>query len=242
MTPGWPRERASQRVAVAIMAKWPRAGEVKTRLVPALSAPEAAQLYEQFLLDKVAQVRALRNAQPVVAFTPESARPVFECIAPDFVLLRQRGDGLGRRLLNGIRDLSAEYPGAVMIDSDTPTLPVTFLQQAVDLVASNGPNVVLGPTEDGGYYLIGMRQPYPGLFRSIPWSTEQVLRQTLQRADGAGLTTACLPPWFDVDTPDDLRRLETALARSAASAPNTARFLARLASARAPARGLVEPR
>ena len=243
MTPGSLHVRASRGVAVAIMAKWPKAGEVKTRLLPALSAPQAAQLYEQFLLDKVTQVRALHNALPAVAFTPESARPVFERIAPDFVLLPQLGGDLGRRLLNAVRDLcAAGHAGAVMVDSDTPTLPVAFLQRAVDLVASERPDVVLGPTMDGGYYLIGMRQPYPGVFRDIPWSTERVLRETLRRADREGLTTACLPPWFDVDTPEDLRRLETMLARSAASAPNTSRFLARLAASRSSDPGTGEPR
>jgi rSAM/selenodomain-associated transferase 1 len=216
------------------MAKWPQAGEVKTRLLPALPAAEVAHLYEHFLLDKVAQVRGLRQAHPVVAFTPESARAEFARMAPDFALLPQRGHDLGRRLLNGIRDLHAEgYAGVMMVDSDTPTLPVTFLQRAIDLLGSESPDVVLGPTEDGGYYLIGMRKPHVEVFGDIPWSTDRVLRETRRRADRAGLTTGCLPPWFDVDTPDDLRRLEAALAQSPGSAPRTARFLARVASSRA---------
>jgi rSAM/selenodomain-associated transferase 1 len=225
-------EPPDRRIAVAIMAKRPQAGEVKTRLLPALPAAEIAGLYEQFLLDKMAQVRALAGAQPVVAFTPEDARAVFERMAPDFALLAQQGHDLGRRLLNGIRDLLADgYAGALMVDSDTPTLPVAYLQRGVDLLMSGGADIVLGPTEDGGYYLIGMRHAYPDLFTDMPWSTDRLLLETLRRAERAGLTTTCLPPWFDVDTPEDLRRLEDAMAHSGTVAHNTAAFLARIASA-----------
>jgi uncharacterized protein len=216
-------------VAVAIMAKAPRPGAVKTRLCPPLVAAEAAALYRCFLLDKIAAVRALVDAQPVLAYTPDEARAEFAALAPDFALVPQRGPDLGARLhatLAGL--LAAGHCGAIAVDSDTPTLPREFLQQAVDCLTRPGPDVVLGPTEDGGYYLIGVRAAHQALFDAVPWSTSAVLEITLRQAAAAGLKAVCLPAWFDVDTPDDLRRLQTMLNDSAATAAagQTGRFLA----------------
>src|SRR5438132_1543962 len=145
-------------VAVAIMAKAPRAGEVKTRLCPPLSLADAAELYRRFLLDKIEQVRSLRTASLAIAYTPAEARVFFEEVAPGFVLVPQRGADLGDRLANSLGELLDKgHRGALAIDSDTPTLPLGFLQQALDLVTTPEIDVVLGPTEDGGYYLIGLR-------------------------------------------------------------------------------------
>ena len=216
----------SSRVAVAIMAKAPRPGAVKTRLCPPLVAAEAAALYRCFLLDKIAAVRALANAQPVVAYTPDDARAEFAALAPDMALVPQRGPDLGARLSTTLADLlAAGHVGAIAVDSDTPTLPREFLQQAVDCLMEPGPDVVLGPTEDGGYYLIGVRAVHRALFDAVPWSTSAVLEVTLRRAAAAGLRAVCLSPWFDVDTPDDLRRLQSALDDGRA-AGETGRFLA----------------
>jgi rSAM/selenodomain-associated transferase 1 len=218
----------SSPVAVAIMAKAPRPGTVKTRLCPPLLAAEAAALYRCFLLDKIAAVGRLVDAQPMVAYTPADARAEFDALAPGFSLVAQHGPDLGARLhatLAGL--LAAGYAGAIAVDSDTPTLPGGFLQQAVDWLTRPGPDVVLGPTEDGGYYLIGLRVAQRELFDTVPWSTPDVLAVTLRRAAAAGLRTACLPSWFDVDTPDDLERLRAALdAGHPATAGQTARFLA----------------
>jgi uncharacterized protein len=218
-------------IAVAIMAKAPRPGAVKTRLCPPLLAAEAAALYRCFLLDKIAAVQALSGVRPMVAYTPDEAQTEFAMLAPDFALVPQRGRDLGARLHTTLASLlAAGHPGAIAVDSDTPTLPREFLQQAVDCLTGPGPDVVLGPTEDGGYYLIGVRVANRALFDDMPWSTSAVLEITLRRAAAAGLQTVCTPAWFDVDTPDDLRRLRTVLdgGRSAAEAGETARFLARL--------------
>jgi uncharacterized protein len=199
-------------VAVAIMAKAPRPGAVKTRLCPPLGPAEAAALYRCFLLDKIAAVRALADAHPVIAFTPDDARAEFAALAPDFGLVPQHGPDLGERLHATLAALlAAGHTGAIAVDSDTPTLPREFLQQAVDGLTRPGPDVVLGPTEDGGYYLIGVRAAHRALFDAVPWSTSAVLEVTLRRAAAAGLETVCLPRWFDVDTPGDLRRLQGAL-------------------------------
>lgn len=218
----------SGQVAVAIMAKAPRPGAVKTRLCPPLLATEAAALYRCFLLDKIAAVNALVGAQPVIAYTPDEARAEFDGLAPGFSLVAQHGPDLGARLhatLTGL--LAAGHIAAVAVDSDTPTLPGDFLQQAVHYLSRPGPDVVLGPTEDGGYYLIGVRFPHRELFDAVPWSTADVLDVTLRRARDAGLQAVCLPPWFDVDTPDDLERLRTVLDADAPTAAcETRRLLA----------------
>ncbi len=221
------RSSTPRTVAVAIMAKAPWPGTVKTRLCPPLLATEAAALYRCFLLDKIRAVGALTGAQPMIAYTPDDARTEFDTLAPSFTLVPQRGPDLGARL-HGILThlLAAGHAGAMAVDSDTPTLPARFLQQAVDCLANPGPDVVLGPTEDGGYYLIGVRRPHRELFDAMPWSTPEVLEVTLRRAAAAGLRAACLPSWFDVDTPDDLERLSKSInADEAASAPETERFL-----------------
>jgi rSAM/selenodomain-associated transferase 1 len=217
----------SARVAVAIMAKAPMAGEVKTRLCPPLSPLEASELYQCFLLDKIAQLRAIASARPVIAFTPEGGRGVFERMASGFELIAQRGPDLGSRLLNVLSTLLANgYRGAVAIDSDTPTLPSEFLLQAIDVVADPAIDLVLGPTDDGGYYLIGMSRPWPVLFHNMPWSTADVLPETIRRAEATGLRVSCLPLWFDVDVPGDLERLRASLtAAGGEAARHTREFL-----------------
>jgi uncharacterized protein len=214
-------------VAVAIMAKAPQGGEVKTRLSPPLSLADAAALYRCFLLDKIEQVRMLKTATPAMAFTPAVAQGFFEEVAPGFVLVQQRGVDLGDRLANSLGKLLASGHGAaVAIDSDTPTLPVSFLQQAVDLLTTPDIDLVLGPTQDGGYYLIGLRVVHRELFETMAWSTSTVLSETKRRASVKGLRVACLPPWYDIDTPEDLGRLRAELAAGADNAaPRTRRFL-----------------
>lgn len=220
-------EPVTRAVAVAIMAKAPIGGQVKTRLCPPLSPDEAAELYRCFLLDKIEQVQALERARSVIAYAPEHAGELFEALAPHLSLLPQRGPDLGDRLI-GVLDglLTSGHRGAMAIDSDTPTLPVSLLQQAVDRLSDSGVDVVVGPTEDGGYYLIGVRAPQPELFVDMPWSTADVLPETLRRAARRKLRLVQLPPWYDVDTPDDLGRLRADLVRAEPRvAAHTRRFL-----------------
>lgn len=201
------------RSAVAIMAKAPRPGEVKTRLCPPLSHGEAAELYRCFLLDKIAQINTLQRAAPVVSYSPAESRSLFENLTPaHFMLIPQRGDDLGARLLSTFDQLFQQgYTQVMVIDSDTPTLPTAYLEQALGLFADRETDVVLGPTEDGGYFLIGLRQSHPVLFERMPWSTVQVTPETLRRSARHGLKVACTASWYDVDTPDDLTRLVQSL-------------------------------
>jgi uncharacterized protein len=197
------------RSAVAIMAKAPEPGQVKTRLCPPLSHREAAQLYQCFLVDKIAQVNGLQEAAPVVSYTPDESKPAFKDLTPPhFALIPQRGDDLGARLLFTFDQLFRQgYTQVIVIDSDTPTLPTAYLEEALRLIAAHENDVVLGPTEDGGYYLIGLRQAHRELFERMPWSTSQVFPETRRRSQQSGLTVTCTESWYDVDTAEDLTRL-----------------------------------
>jgi rSAM/selenodomain-associated transferase 1 len=208
------------------MAKVPFPGQVKTRLCPPLSPGQAASLYRAFLLDKIIQVRTLTATQPAIAYTPASGEDFFADVAPDFTLIAQQGADLGERLANCLDYcLALGYTGALAIDSDSPTLPTAFLQQAIALIASPDVDLVLGPSDDGGYYLIGMRTLHRELFVDMAWSTSSVLPETVRRAETLGLKIAWLPMWFDIDMPEDLQRLRTTLAETEGVAPQHTRQL-----------------
>ena len=199
--------------AVAIMAKAPSPGQVKTRLCPPLTPAEASALYRCFLLDKISQVSALRGVTPVLSYGSLTAKPLFEALTPPhFLLIPQLGDDLGARLISTFDQLfQLGFTQVMAVDSDTPTLPTAYLEHALRLIAERGNDVVLGPTEDGGYYLIGLRRSHRGLFEHMPWSTSQVFPETVRRAEMRGLRVACTARWYDVDTPDDLTRLRESL-------------------------------
>lgn len=220
---------AERAVGLAMMAKAPRVGAVKTRLCPPLRAPEAAELARCFLLDTVDRVRMVAGARPIMAYAPVEAQGQFEEVAPGFALMPQRGGDLGERQLHLIADiLGLGLQAALIIGTDSPTLPGECLDEAVSLVMAPDVDVVLGPTEDGGYYLIGMRVPHPALFEHMPWSTPTVLGRTLGRAQRLGLRVACLPTWFDVDTGAELERLRVDLEATPGASPrHTREFLER---------------
>jgi hypothetical protein len=218
------------RIPVAIMAKVPAAGEVKTRLCPPLTPVQAAGLARCFLQDRVAQLREISTVAPVVAFTPPEREPEVRALLPDGVrLVPQQGADLGARLDRLLTDLLAEGAvGAIAVDADSPTLPTEFVRRACVHLAEREADVVLGPCDDGGYYLIGLRQAAPALFREMPWSTPAVLDETVARARRLGLRLALLPPWFDVDRGEDLERLRASAHTPGAHQPRrTLAFLAR---------------
>lgn len=230
------------RIALCIMAKAPEAGQVKTRLCPPLSPDDAAELYRCFLLDKIAQAREVPGVEPFLAHAPAQAAAVFEALAPGFTLLRQRGADLTARLTAVCAELFRNgCDAAIMIDSDTPTLPTERLDRAVAVMKGGGCDLVLGPSEDGGYYLIGLRRLHPELFEGMPWSTPVVLEETLRRARALGLSAVALPAWYDVDTAADLARLQADVAAGPDGGPrHTRRFvLERLAGRSAGAGGRV---
>ena len=211
-------------IAVVIMAKVPYPGRVKTRLCPPLTPWQAATLYRAFLFDKIAQVRTLTSARPAIAYTPASGEDFFADLAPDFTRIAQQGTDLGERLIHSLEYfLNLGDTGVMAIDSDTPTLPTHCLQQAIELLTKPDVDVVIGPSDDGGYYLIGVRALHRELFVEMPWSTSAVLPETVRRAEARGLNVACLPAWFDVDTPEDLARLHTTLSQTEGAKPQHTR-------------------
>jgi len=223
--------------AIAVMAKAPRSGFCKTRLTPPLSAEQACALSKAFLRDITENLaEAARHAPitPVVAFAPAGLEYLFNgVLAHGTRLLLADGagpmpdgvEGFGRCLLQTVQKLLAEgFESVCVLNADSPTLPTSYLIQAAHQLANPGADVVLGPAEDGGYYLLGLRAAQPRLFTDIAWSTDQVARQTRARADAAGLPLVELPMWYDVDDAAALRRMlgEVAQAGSAYPAPATA--------------------
>jgi rSAM/selenodomain-associated transferase 1 len=199
------------------MAKAPRPGKVKTRLSPPLTPDQASALNICFIRDtteNIQQVTEASNSAGVVAYTPVGDESAFDGLLPSgFQLLPQRGDDFGERLLYACEDLFAcGYSTACLIDSDSPTLPQDALLQAVESLSRAGDRMVLGGSDDGGYYLIGMKRLHHRLFEQIDWSTERVFEQTLERAREIGLTTELLPTWYDVDDAATLERLRRELA------------------------------
>ncbi|MBP1777257.1 MAG: uncharacterized protein H6Q86_3267, partial [candidate division NC10 bacterium] len=211
----------TKRLALAVMAKRPQAGKVKTRLCPPLTPEEAAQLAHCFLLDKLEQIRRFPSVARFVAFSPPDAEDFFHAQAGEaFSLLPQRGVDLGERLSDlSARLLGAGFTAVMIIGTDSPTLPDAALQEAHAVLTRDRADVVLGPVDDGGYYLIGLRRPSEVLFQGIAWSTDTVLLQTVARAGRAALRTHLLPKWFDVDGEPDLRRLVRDLADDRIPAP-----------------------
>jgi rSAM/selenodomain-associated transferase 1 len=202
----------SDTAALFVVAKKPDPGQTKTRLSPPLTAAQAAGLYDCFLHDTLDLMRKVSGVKRGIAFLPESEGKYFHTLAPDMKLVSQRGSSLGERLDHLAKDvLAAGFMQVVIIDSDSPTLPVEYLYQAFERLASA--DVVFGPTQDGGYYLIGMKAPQSRLLRGVQMSTPHVLSDTLKLADSAGIVPYLLPAWYDVDTITDLHRLNSELSQ-----------------------------
>ena len=147
--------------ALLVVAKRPAAGQTKTRMTPPLSAKMAAALYECFFRDTVELMRQVDDMQPALAYLPEGEEDYFRQLAPDFELILQEGHDLGSRLDNATTSyLYNGYQQVVIMDSDSPTLPVSYLRKSFSEL-EGGADLVLGPCDDGGYYLIGMKQPVP---------------------------------------------------------------------------------
>ena len=249
-------DRAARGVcALAVMTKAPQAGRVKTRLVPPLTPEEAAELNKCFLRDTAAAIsracsrrfashppsrsfgatgsEAATAARGIAVYTPVGAESAYTEILPaGFSLLPQRGDKFGERLYFAVEDLfRCGFETVCLIDSDSPTVPAENLAEAVELLSTHEDRVVLGPSDDGGYYLIGVKKPHRRLFEQIDWSTERVLNQTIQRAMELELEVKLLPSGYDVDDGASLRRLCNELLAditSADIAPYTRELLAKL--------------
>jgi hypothetical protein len=222
---------ASQQPAVIVMVKAPIAGTVKTRLTPPLPADEAARLAAAFAQDMVAG--ALRTgAAVVIAYAPDDGRSLLGSILPGGLhWVPQQGGDLGERMSRAMADAQAlGFGPIVIVGTDSPTLPTFYVTQALAALLSTETDLVLGPADDGGYYLFGARRKAPGLFDSVAWSTPQAFADTRANAARLGLRCRTLPPWYDIDTLEDLRRLRRELDADGAlrlRAPSTALWFRR---------------
>ena len=202
-----------------------------------LSAEDATELYRCFLKDTLALMESVAETEIMISYTPEGAESYFDSIRTSaHRLLPQRGEGLGDRVYNALADLLSEgFHSVAIMNADSPTLPRQYIEQAFEELAKPGDRVVLGPTSDGGYYLIGIKRPHRRLFEDITWSSESVLAETLERAREIALDAVLLPEWYDVDSVEEFERLKRDVLSqedggsrtdsNAALAANTRRFI-----------------
>lgn len=215
------------RHALIVFGRNPVRGTVKTRLGAELGPESAVALYRACLLDTLHSTRTLDvDLRLYLAPTKEAADPAVKPF--DDNRLRQRGRGLGPRMSNAFDDtFAAGYERVVMIGSDIPNLPASYIESAFDMLVESRA-VVLGPALDGGYYLVGLTEAHPEIFHDISYTRENVLSRTLARCALAGLRTATLDPWYDVDTFADVRRLAADLKTDEGACPNTRSLLSRM--------------
>ena len=211
---------AAASCGIAFMAKASAPGRAKTRLVPPLTFDEAAALNTAFLCDVADNVLlAARHAAPhggiagYAAFGPTGAEDFFRGALPAAIgLIGAWLPNFGDCLCHTISEILLKGHGsAVVLNSDSPTLPTALLIETAAVLARPGDRAVLGPSSDGGYYLLGLKAAHRRMFDDIDWSTPRVAAQTLQRAAEIGLDVHTLPVWYDVDDVDGLRRLNAEL-------------------------------
>ena len=207
---------------VVLFTKPAHPGRVKTRLIGHLSAEQACELHSAFLEDLSRRLTA-GDFDLRIAWAVASREPLPPFAVPGF---RQEGNDLGERLYHGLRHVAERHRSVLAIGSDHPELPLGLVHDAFGEL-EKGVDVVVGPAEDGGYYLIGVRADrlVPELFRDIPWSSADVLSSTLMRCEAVGLSVRTLPVGSDVDTPQDLARLRAALRSTDLDCPHTRRLL-----------------
>ncbi len=203
-----PKVGGQRRKALVVVAKPALVGQVKTRLCPPLTLSQAAALYECMMDDMVTKMEECQTADLWVAFSPKGEEYFRRTFGGRARLLPQRGNDLGERLHHVFVDFSnLGYREIVVTGGDSPTVPLSSIEQAYDLLDKNGCDLVLGPCRDGGYYLVGLKGPVEGLFRQIPWSSAAVMEKTVERASELGLKLVQLPLAYDIDVGDDLKSL-----------------------------------
>jgi uncharacterized protein len=198
--------------AIAVMAKASIPGRAKTRLVPPLTPAEAANLNTSFLrdvADNLIGASALADIAGFMAYAPAASARFFRDTLPDRIgLIETVAPSFGDCLFHAATTLlDAGHDAVCLLNSDSPTLPAAYLTAAATALAAPGDRIVLGPSTDGGYYLLGLKQPHRRLFQDIDWSTERVAAQTLARAREIGVPVHQLPSWYDVDDLTALRLL-----------------------------------
>lgn len=212
------------------MAKYPDAGTVKTRLTPHLSAEQSAQLAACFLQDTINKVKILKY-QLMVAYSPVEKYGFFADFSPSqAVLVNQTGETLGERMFSAFQfAFEKKFDSAVMVGTDSPTLPPEFIKQAFEFLQTDA-DAILGKTADGGFYLIGLRKLEKKIFENVVWSSEKAFEQTARNIKNVGFSLKETPVWYDVDESSDLERLAKEFEQSDSAkniAPKTFEWLKR---------------
>jgi hypothetical protein len=211
--------RSSARLIV--MARYPEPGRVKTRLAAALGAERACALYRTFILDLADRLAALPYE---VVWSYDPAPAPFAALLPGARCIAQADGDLGARMRHAVAAAFTDgVRRVVVLGADVPHVSVACIAEAAGVAPGR---VVLGPAEDGGYYLIALARPAPELFVDVPWGGSRVLETTRVRAERLGLETQLLPPTFDVDEAADVVRLRTLVDRGEVTLPRTAALLA----------------
>jgi len=217
------RSSGTDRVLV-IMAKAPRPGTVKTRLVPSLSPEAVTALYCCLLVDTLALARSLGDVEVAIMCPDSDVNELAQLAGNQASVVAQKGDGLAAGLISVFAHFAEHHHrSTIAFNSDSPHLPRSVLEGAFETLATH--DVVVGPTHDGGYYLVGAKASQPALFSHAGMSTSSALDRLLSRARALGLSVGFADPFFDVDVPDDLTRLAAELRMAPARAPRTARWL-----------------
>lgn len=192
------------------MLKAPVEGEVKTRLIPPLTAKEAATLYRAFIKDTFSRLSSLTDLALYAFFTPAGAKDDIVDIIPQGISLTSQKDGdLGKRIYEVFECLfNAGHKRAAVMGSDSPDLPIEYIESSFSMLKESPKSLVLGPATDGGYYLIAMDRLIKIPFEGIEWSAKTVLEDTVRNAVASGITVKLLPEWHDIDRPEDLKFLE----------------------------------
>lgn len=240
-------DKTATKNALVVMLKLPVAGKVKTRLTPPLKKEDAARLYKCFIQDIFNRISTLNGIDIIAAYTPKNAADRIKRIVPaNTMLIPQKGNDLGERLQNIFSQLfSIGYKKVAIIGTDSPDLPAEYIKKSFSSLNKNT-SIVIGPSRDGGYYLIAMSNPLSPMgtdlksvpkggmggfaseiFEDIPWSTDTVFKKTLEKAKKAGLLPAFLPEWYDVDETDDLKTLRENM-RLHYPAAKTSKFLEKI--------------
>lgn len=228
--------------AIGVMCKAPRPGRTKTRLAAHMGAAAAAELSACFLRDVAAAIEAVPQElgrRGYAVYAPAGAAAELKVLFPrGFGLMLQTGDDFGKVLFGAARDLlAAGHDSVVLVNGDSPTLPPGFLALAIERLREPGDRMVLGPAADGGYYLIGLKQPHSRLFADIAWGSASVAQSTRERSAEIGLTVVELPVWYDIDDAVTLGWLRDELAgnpvrfRNGGPAAATRALISKLAAA-----------
>jgi rSAM/selenodomain-associated transferase 1 len=211
--------------ALIIFAKNPLPGAVKTRLSPPLTPAEAAGLYSCMIQDSVEIARSLFRISPFIFFQNDpGAADYFKTLAPEIISTPQKGANLGEKMKNAFDQIFLRgFAQVAIIGTDSPDLPPEHIMKAFTMLENEHTDVVFGPAEDGGYYLLAIKKVWGELFSGLPWSSDGLLAASVARTKDLCLGTSFLPVWYDIDTEADLKRPELLNERS--TAINTLAFL-----------------